>query len=220
MSYATFALGTLFNLGSFAYLARVRSLTAPLIAYWQFTLLMQLPEGATWTQLRETSPDVSAASRAAMLLNVLQPVALYLVVRIAYRRTLPAAGVATLMYALLIVADAPHIWREAASIAPDPGCPHLDLRYWDGARTALYLVASLFSFAAIPSLVWSAVNGLIFLATLLIAVGAYPCGGGSMWCWMIFVAGLVLSAVDAAARILLGPRAERVLRARRIRWAR
>ena len=41
----SFAIGTLLNVGSFLYLRRMRPHTALIVSYWQFCLLMQLPEG-------------------------------------------------------------------------------------------------------------------------------------------------------------------------------
>ena len=221
VSYVTFALGTLFNIGSYIYLRKTGSIVAPLAFYWQFALLMQLPEGAAWTILDRGDGNIAAASNTAMVLNVLQPVALLATVWIGYRRLPVPAAVATLMYVILILADISTIWSESDSIAPDPGCSHLDLRWWNGSRTALYVFASLFGFCAIPSLVRAAVNILIYLITLLIAGVAYPCGGGSMWCWMIFLAGIILAAVESATQLALGrKRARRVLRATRVTWRR
>jgi hypothetical protein len=192
-----------------------------MIFAWQFALLMQLPEGAAWTSLNRGDGDIVAASHTAMVLNVLQPVVLFATVSIGYRRFPVPAAVATLMYVVVIIVDMAEIWPISKSIAPDPGCSHLDLRWWNGSRTALYVVTSLFAFCAIPSLVWTAVNIFIYLITLTIAAVAYPCGGGSMWCWMIFVVGIILSTVEFATRLALGrERARTVLSATHIVWRR
>lgn len=218
VSYLTFALGTVFNIASYAYLRCMKSVTAPLVWYWQFALLMQLPEGVVWSQLR-VGGDVAAASHAAMILNILQPIVLTITVWLGCGRRPLYALVATLMYILLIGADGSSMWRDSRSIEPEAGCAHLDLRYWNGARTTLFVFASFFSFCAIPSVAWAAINSTFFIATLLISVGAYHCGGGSMWCWMIFLAGLVLALCDVGLRILFGAQAERILRAEHISFA-
>lgn len=187
-----------------------------MIAYWQFTLLMQLFEGIAWLQLRSVAPNISSTSRTLMVLNVMQPIVLTATVWFGYGRVPAFALVATFMYSLLVLTEADVLWRESESVRPTPDCPHLDLRYWNGARTTLYYFASFFSFVSIPSLLWAVVNGLIFTVTLLIAVGAYHCGGGSMWCWLIFVAGAVLVLVDRGVRYALGPKSHAIFEAQRV----
>ena len=214
-SWVTFAIGTLINIGAFGYLWYVRSWTTPIVIYWQFTLLMQIPEGIVWTQL-SYGDDISSTSRALMLLNVFQPIVLTIVVWIGYRRISIYALVATFMYILLVGNEMNELWQEAQSVAPASNCPHLDLHYWNGARTSLYVFATLFSFACIPSLVWVVVNALIFIVTLLIAVSAYHCGGGSMWCWLIFVASLILVLVDVGIRSTFKNEANIILRAKHL----
>lgn len=218
-SWTTFGIGTAINVLAFAYLRIRRSLVAPLVLYWQFTLLMQVPEGVAWSQIDAGATDLASVSRSLMVLNVLQPVVLTAVVWVGFSRVPCYALVATLMYVLLMANEAGALWREAESVRPAPDCPHLDLAYWTGARTTLFYFASFFSFAAIPSLLWAAVNALIFTVTLLIAVGAYHCGGGSMWCWLIFVAGLILVAVDVVVRTAWRREADRVFGARRLSLA-
>ena len=204
------------NAGSFAYLRYIKSITAPMVFYWQFGLLMQIPEGLAWTQIG-SAHDISAASRATMLLNVLQPLALLGAVWCGRRRRSYVAAVAVFMYALLLLAEAPSIWDSSETIAPKERCFHLNLGYWNGSRTTLYVFASLIAFSAIPAIVWAIVNAAIFIITLLIAVVAYPCGGGSMWCWMICVAGLILCGFDVWIRLVFSRNALAILSAPSVR---
>lgn len=198
-SLVTFGVGSVFNLLSHRHLRRQNSIAAPMLAYWQFTLLMQLPEAAAWVGLNGGN-EIPFASRTAMLLNVLQPVALLMTVLAGYERRADGAIAAVFMYAVLMLSDVVPVWNESASIAPLDQCEHLNLGYWDGSRTLLYVAASLVAFRAIPDVFWALVNGGIFLVTLVVSAALYPCGGGSMWCWMIFVAGPILSACECVRR--------------------
>ena len=162
---------------------------------------MQIGEGVAWNNV-QTGSDITTASRTTMLLNIFQPVALLCVLWIGMRVRAWVATAAVLMYVLLMATNASDLWSEAASIAPVDGCSQLNLGWWNGARSTLYVVASLYAFLAIPSILWVVTNSLIFLVTLVVAVIAYPCGGGSVWCWLIFLASPILCAVDVYARMM------------------
>ena len=74
VSFATLGLGTLFNLISYYALRERKTPTSLLVWAWQYALLMQ---GVAWLQL-EAGDDIHVASRVAMVLNVTQPLALFL----------------------------------------------------------------------------------------------------------------------------------------------
>lgn len=202
ISWLTFAIGTTFNAGSFVYFRHAHDSMTFLILYWQYTLFMQLAEGSAWRTLNHKGfdADIREASRAAMMLNVTQPFVLLIAVSCIRRSQRSVAFTAAVMYAALLISEAVPIWKESVSIKPKPGCSQLNLGWWDGSRSALYILASLFAFAAIPSRFWACANALLFLTTLSISALTYPCGGGSLWCWMVFNAGLVLVTVDIGRR--------------------
>lgn len=199
VSFATLGVGTLLNVLSYVDLRR--SDARHQLWYWQFCLLMQLPEGAAWVA-HERGESLAAPSRAAMLLNVAQPLALLGSVVLSRRHLPSVAATACFMYLVLLVSDAGGLWAAAESIAPKPGCAHLNLGYWDGRRTPQYIVANLLGFAAIPSRLWALVNAGIFMVALCVSVALYECGGGSVWCWAIFPAGLLLAAAHRIDRRL------------------
>lgn len=193
VSFATFAIGTVLNVASFRALRG--SGVAPVVWAWQYALLMQLPEGAAWLDGAAEAP-----ARAAFLLNVTQPLAAHLAVRVA-RAT--AGGVdrgivALVMFYALLVTDLGELVDGSRSIAAGDGCPHLRLAYWDGSRGTLYVVASLFVFSDLPDLVWALVNAGIFLVSLAISSAWFSCGLGSVWCWSVAFASPVLVAVHYA----------------------
>jgi len=197
-SYVSFALGSVFNMIAFAYLRRVRPRVAPIVVYWEFCLLMQLPEGAAWRAVN-TGSDVTAASLAALWLNVLQPVVLVIVVT-AFMGGRAWGTTAVIVYIAGMAGEMHHMWSE--TIEPAGGCSHLDLRYWNGTRSAIYFVSSLCVFAAIPSAYWAIVNGGFFLITFALMAAIYSCGQGSLWCWLIFIAGPVLCVAALLEQVI------------------
>lgn len=189
-SFATLGIGTLLHSASFALLARWNSPAAPMLWAWFFGLLMQVPEGLAWTQ-RDSAANSAFAGRMALLLNITQPFAFCLAILVSGVR-LRFSHVALAMYALHLASEWPEMWSRASSILPDPGCSHLDLRYWNFARGMSYVAASLFLLAEIPDSYWRAVHGLLFCGTLALALILYPCGVGSVWCWMVTASGPIL----------------------------
>jgi len=101
---------------------------------------------------------------------------------------------------VVLLSQMDEVWSHAASIAPRPGCAHLDLRYWTTSRGLVYVVTSLLVVSEARPLLWAVVNAGIFTVTLVLAMVVYPCGTGSVWCWFIFVAGPILVGVAAIER--------------------
>jgi len=172
-SFVTLAVGTVLNVASYALLRRWGSPTSSLVWSWQFALLMQIPEGIVWLQLDAGHDD---------------------------RGEFRYAYVAMLLYLVVLLSQMDEVWSHAASIAPRPGCAHLDLRYWTTSRGLVYVVTSLLVVSEARPLLWAVVNAGIFTVTLVLAMVVYPCGTGSVWCWFIFVAGPILVGVAAIER--------------------
>ena len=200
-SFVTLFLGTFLNVGSYLILRARNSPTRLLVWSWHYALLMQLPEGIVWLQLDDGNTDIAAASRVAMVLNITQPLALLIGIRFGgLFREFRYAYVAMLLYFVVIFSQFDEVWTRSESIAPSEGCPHLDLRYWNTSRGLVYVTTSLLVMSEARPFFWVAVNAGIFIVTLLIAIVAYPCGVGSVWCWFIFVAGPILVASDQVKR--------------------
>ena len=226
VSWATLAAGTLFNLACCLLLWRtVREwpLAVTLAAWWQFGLLMQLPEAMVWR-----TGGGNAWEKVAFGLNVTQPHAAVAGGVVAWwltrgadstwgwgealqrrgpllrfprllallgtlRWLVPVAALA--LYSLLVAVELPGC--DFGMRKPD--CRHLVLAWWEGclagAPLTLYLAASVLSFTLLPP-GWGAVNLAIWGATLAVSEEVYECSQGSMWCWMVAFANL---AVGAAA---------------------
>lgn len=206
-SFVTLGLGTSFNILSYWILSRVyASPASTFVWWWQYALLMQIPEGIVWSQLDRGDRNVEAASRAALFLNITQPVVLFLGLAFASPSlrgevaTWNRARVAIALYSLALLSEMDELWNESASVAPAPGCSHLDLRYWDRSRATLYVVASLIIMAEARPRYWVWVNCGIFSVTLVFSMVLYPCGVGSVWCWFIFLAGPLLVIAEFVRR--------------------
>ena len=191
MSFASLGVGTLINICSYRYLKSNEPSTAALIFYWQFCLLMQIPEGTVWVQLGQGA-SIEIMSHVAMVLNVCQPVALLASIWFGQNVRTLHAPTAVFMYLLLLATQFNRVWEQSRDISPERDCPHLILGYWDVSTAAIYMCSSLVCFLSIPNKFWALVNGLIFFCTLGIGAIAYPCAVASMWCWMIAGAGIIL----------------------------
>ena len=203
-SFVTLGIGTLLNIASYIFLRYRDSPTSLLVWSWHYALLMQLPEGIVWLQLDDGHSDIAVASRTALFLNITQPLALLIGIRFGgLFREFRYAYVAMLMYFVVIFSQFEEIWTQSESIAPSTDCPHLNLRYWDTSRGLVYVATSLLVVSEVRPFFWVAVHSAIFLVTLTIAIVAYPCGVGSVWCWFIFVTGPVLVLSEEAKRRII-----------------
>ena len=211
VSFLTFGLGTVLNLlcGAF-FLRRGLYVPAVLLIGWQYGLLMQLPEGAAWIDI-EAGKVPTTPSRVAMILNVTQPIAMFVSVTLAnlygsgggirqrnwFVAPIRSRGMIALsMYLLLLIGDSDELWQSSDDITPEENCSTLDLRWWNSSRTILYVVGSVIVLSDIDDFVWRVTNVAIFVASLLIAFHNFPCGLGSLWCWIISMSALVFLVVQ------------------------
>jgi len=196
-SFVTLGIGSLFNIIAYILLRKRSSKTASVVWAWQYALLMQIPEGIAWVQLNNGETDIHHASRLALFLNVTQPIVLFIAIRYGEMHVqFRYAHVALVMYVTLLLADVEEVWEDSRSIAPTEGCTHLNLGFWNFSRATLYVVASLFVLSEVVKRYWMVVNGLIFLLSLLLALFLYPCGVGSVWCFLIAGSGCILLVAD------------------------
>ena len=223
VSWITFGLGTVFNVGSAVYLCRTSRTRALVLVFWQYSLLMQVAEGIAWHRLEREQP-IAGASRALMILNVTQPIVLYIVI-MGMRPTVTgivASTVALIMYVSLLLTSTSELWKLAETVE-NPSCRHLDLRWWDGARSVQYVLASAIIFGSIRNIGWRLVNLVLFFVLFFAALALYPCGGGSVWCWLTFLAGPILSgcayALDQYHELRTGLEVCESILWRRIRFA-
>jgi hypothetical protein len=193
------------NVLSYYFLKKRESPTALMVWAWEYALLMQIPEGIAWLQI-ENGQNIQIVSRIAMILNVTQPVALFVGIRLGgLCGTLKYGHIVLFMYGLVLVTQFDHVWEGSLSIAPNEGCTHLNLGYWDTSRGIVYVASSLLIISEVPILFWTVVHSMLFLVSLTFAIVLYPCGVGSVWCWFIFVSGPILLVADVIRCQLVSP---------------
>jgi hypothetical protein len=193
VSFITLGIGTLLNIISF-YILNYRNskIVSLFVLFWQYGLLMQIPEGIAWVRIDKS---IVIESRFALLLNVTQPLVLYLI--LLYLKTPFKYGhVVLFMYFLVLLTQIDILWEQSKSIAPVEGCEHLNLGYWNTSRGVIYIVSTLLILSELKYVYWILVNGFIFVFSLVLALSLYPCSTGSLWCWMISIAGPILVLMD------------------------
>lgn len=216
-SWTTLGVGSLANIGILVYLWREKTiyndtnLVYPIISLlaFQYALLMQLPDGLAWRELRLEQKISSSTKYLAFGLNTTQSMAMGLLALAAFvytGRTLPVTfwmGVfALLVYIILFLASGKNIdWN----MKPTASCAHLNYGWWkvkddmNTIRIILYFVSMLLFFSALPN-VWWITNSIIFMVSFAITLIIYPCATASTWCWSTAAAGLVILAADTLNR--------------------
>lgn len=207
VSIVSFVVGTLVNLGcAFAVLKLGQEEMATrfaLIAMWQFALLMQLPEAVAWHSIERGRTAPASTETAAYWLNLLQPMAAAVILGAA--RLYNTGGDLTdpLLWGAMVLPVAHTIWAAVQApkalgrgIAPFQGCDHLALHWWTGATEKmlpLYLAAFTVGILLLGGTTTLKITQLAyFFATLVVSVTLYRCGSGSVWCWMVALAGLTV----------------------------
>lgn len=192
VSFTTLAIGSFLNIISYSILRKRDSIAAAFVYFWQYALLMQLPEGIAWIRINES---ILVESRVAFFLNITQPLVTFLILW--HLKTPFRYGhVVLFMYFLVLFTHADELWENSTSIAPVDDCKHLNLGYWDTSRGVVYIVSVLLIFSELESKYWIFVNAFIFLSTLVLSLVLYSCSIGSLWCWMISIAGPILVIMD------------------------
>jgi hypothetical protein len=175
---------------------------------FQYALLMQLPDGLAWRELRLQKKISPSTKYLAFGLNTTQPLVIGLLAFAASvytGRKLPVTfwmGVfALIVYIILFMVGNNIDWN----MKPTASCAHLSYGWFDKVkdmyviRTTLYFVTLLLFFSALPR-VWWITTTIIFLVSFAISKIIYPCATASTWCWTTVAAGLVIFAADTLER--------------------
>lgn len=206
-SIATFVLGTIVNVVVAMSLIRhgYSDLAWRLAAvgWWQYALLMQIPEAVQWHYIDQGEQAPASTERAAYWLNTLQPLAAALFIG-AVSFSVNGAVVppemivsmfATALFTLSAMMHAGEsLGRREERIAPKTGCEHLDLHWWEKEHLLpyfpLYIVAIFASIMMLPTASLRVTQSSWFFGTLLLSRGLYSCGAASIWCWFVAMASL------------------------------
>lgn len=205
VSIVSFVVGTVVNLSCAVAVWKLgqdeMATRFALIAMWQFALLMQLPEAVAWHSIERGRPAPMSTETAAYWLNLLQPMAA--VAFLGGARLYSTGGELNdpLLWGAMVLPVAHTVWAAAKAskalgrgIAPFQGCDHLALHWWSGATKwmlPLYLAAFTVGILLIGGTSSLKITQMAyFFTTLVVSVTLYRCGAGSVWCWMVALAGL------------------------------
>ncbi len=201
-SWTSLTVGTIINLLAIAYLlprakTRDRLATSALccIVALQYSLFMQIPDGIAWRQINHGGTPTSG--KLAYVLNVTQPLITLMAVGAALiwtkddlKKLIPAAVVC----GLYVIALAYNLKDADFNIAPKKGCRHLMYKWWNTPfLTGLYLLSMVVVLWTLPSPLVRYLCIAIFLLSFLLSIAmAFPCGSGSLWCFLVAPGGLII----------------------------
>ena len=188
-SWTTLAIGTTLNTLCIAdLLHRNAYLESLMIVYWQFGLLMQIPEALIW----RSDGQNKSAIHLAFWLNVSQPIFGYLTLLpfMSTRSRILTSAIVS-VYVGYIVSQL----SKFDTNVMNNSCPHLSLVWWKNERaTVLYFLTSIAVMMAIPSPFLRNLMLALFLISYGVTQALYPCSYGSMWCWSVAAAGVLTYA--------------------------
>tara|TARA_B110000008_G_C16883374_1_gene529850 strand:+ start:410 stop:1099 length:690 start_codon:yes stop_codon:yes gene_type:complete len=218
-SWLTLSIGSIINIGVLLYLGiehnkSHNNLIYPIVIvlYFQYTLLMQIPDGIAWRQLRKNKKIEPSTKNLAFGLNTTQPLIsglLVFMVCIYTKQPLPVQFWIGVVLLLIYISLLSFEKVTEAKMAPTPQCKHLLYEWWSTedekknirrtTQFVLYAIIILLFVSVLPQL-WWATGTAIFLGTLALTTYMYPCSNGSLWCWSIAYASIVVLIVDTMQR--------------------
>ena len=218
----TFIIGTLINSAAITNILYkntinktgnfIRVETVCLILLWQYILMMQIPDWLAWRHMRLYPGKEIPKSYGilASLLNYTQPLAILIVLLIIrhYKRStktvlLILPGIASLfVYCGFVIYN---LCTEDIDFSLEPCGPKCSLgyRWWTKIQIILYLLTCTLLILAIPSNPMVITNLSIFWGSFFISMlinyirtnSTNNVGLGSLWCWTVGFAGLIIYIV-------------------------
>jgi hypothetical protein len=203
VSWITFIGGILLNMICFFLLKKYNpmDIAARVIVFQScYPLLMQLTEAMVWR-----NQSSATWGQIAYMLNITQPhFCLAPCVYLLYKRvyfshkgwlrvvrffSMWSSALVCLLYTALAIIHNPTCDYEMIF----PNCTHLQLSWWNNPNCMsmdrtwalpAYWISCCLAYAGMP-FAWSILLLVLYLGTMFVSVGLYPCGIGSMWCWMV-----------------------------------
>jgi hypothetical protein len=196
ISWITLLLGSIINIILILLLSRISNprviIPIMLIVGWQYALLMQIPDALAWRNSKASYPG-----KLAFVLNTTQPIILIIVVAIILTKLqksfiwLIPSLLLCIVYSIYVIKETPHINFD---VTPESSCSNLSYRWWSKLPTSLYYIIMITTALAIPSAPFVAISLFLFVSTILVSakVVSKGCNIGSLWCWSVASAGLVI----------------------------
>jgi hypothetical protein len=196
VSWTTLAVGSVLNILILIYLAQIPDpkviIPIILILAWQYALLMQIPDALAWRH-----PTAQYPGKLAFILNVTQPLVLFILVVIGLTklgislvRLIPAIVVLT-VYSILTIRDA--VDRTDYDIQPPEHCKHLAYSWWDRRKYILYVLSIVLTVLCLaPAWGYIGLSLAIFVGSIIASaiVAGKNCDPGSLWYWSVAGSGV------------------------------
>lgn len=196
VSWTTLAIGSVFNILILIYLARIPNpkiiIPIILILGWQYALLMQIPDALAWRH-----PTAQYPGKLAFILNVTQPLVLFILVVIGLTklgisliRIIPAIITLT-VYTIITIKDT--VNRKNYDIQPSKQCKHLSYSWWSSGQYIFYVLSIvLLVLCLAPEWGYIGLTLVIFIGSIIASsiVAGKNCSPGSLWCWSIAGSGV------------------------------
>ena len=186
-SIISFILGTVINLAVLLYF-KTEAISIICII-WEFVLLMQLAEYYIWTD-QTCGKTNKNATKAALILNLLQPLVVFLILIGKFQGSTLLKNVASIIIFAYICFMMLKLNEntEYTCVKPSTKCRHLNFRWWNDFKDAgvIYVITllSIILLLCRPSKL--SVFLVIYIFTmLLLSQKFYSCGAPSTWCWLV-----------------------------------
>ena len=195
VSWVTLGIGTILNILILVYLSRIHdsNIIIPIILVigWQYALLMQIPDALAWR-----NPNATYPGKLAFILNMTQPLVLFILVVIALSRLgvslwkLCPAILTLSVYSILTIKEA--VKMKKYNISPPPNCKYLSYPWWDGPKYYFYLLSIVLALLALaPAWGYIILSLVLFIGSTIAAkIVSGKCPSGSLWCWSIAGSGV------------------------------
>jgi hypothetical protein len=197
ISWITLAIGSILNIIILLYLSRIPDpkviIPIILIIGWQYALLMQIPDALAWRY-----PSAQYPGKLAFVLNVTQPMVLFILVVIALTKLnislirLTPAIITLAIYSILTIKDT--VNRKEYNIQPPEQCKYLSYSWWSPSKYILYMLSMVLLILCLaPEWNYVILTLSIFIGSIIASkmIVGTKCNPGSLWCWSIASAGMI-----------------------------
>ena len=186
-SIFSFILGTIINLAVLLYF-KTEVITVFCII-WEFVLLMQLAEYYIWLD-QTCGKGNKKATKAALILNLMQPVVVFLVLINKFQGSTLLKNVATIIifaYICFIMLKLNEN-TEYTCVKPSKECKHLNFQWWNDFKYAGVIHG--ITLLSIVLLLYRPTKLALFVffytfIMLILSQEFYSCGAPSTWCWLV-----------------------------------
>lgn len=187
-SIISFISGTIINIGVLIYYLKHKEIVS-LCVVWQWVLCMQLAEYFIW--LNQKSSTNIFATKSALILNILQPLILYMVIICGLGENISIQ--VKILSSIIITYYISYMMIKLNEVSEyknltTNNCAHLSLKWWYDIPNSGYIYFIVLSFLIlllIQPLSLSVFCVVFITISVLISMKYYSCGAASMWCWFV-----------------------------------